>query len=253
MKIVVLATDCETTWMLVNSIRLKYPNLTVGLERPISRLQLLRSRLKSQGAFVVFGQLLFMCYIPLLRSLTIKRIRSLLEKAEISEKKVPDLAIVKFSSVNTEECRNWLIALNPDLVVINGTRIISSRVLSACSARFLNIHCGITPAYRGVHGGYWALAQRDSCNAGVTVHVVDAGIDTGDIVYQESIQFDSADNFVTYPIRQYIVAIPMLMAAIHDATSGSLKTFKRHDLVSAIWYHPTIWNYFYTLLRYGVR
>src|SRR5438093_9923670 len=46
-------------------------------------------------------------------------------------------------------------------VVVNGTRIISEAVLTASDAVFINMHAGITPKYRGVHGGYWALYNGD--------------------------------------------------------------------------------------------
>ena len=61
---------------------------------------------------------------------------------------------------------------------------------------------GITPLYRGVHGAYWALAEgrRDLC--GVTVHRVDAGIDTGEVLAQVLIDPTPQDNFVTYPWLQ---------------------------------------------------
>jgi len=73
-------------------------------------------------------------------------------------------------------------ASHPDVVVVNGTRIIAEKVLHSVPATFLNTHSGITPLYRGAHGGYWALVKKDRANCGVTIHVVDAGIDTGGIV-----------------------------------------------------------------------
>jgi folate-dependent phosphoribosylglycinamide formyltransferase PurN len=66
-----------------------------------------------------------------------------------------------------------LKAINPDLVIVNGTRIISKKVLSSINSKFVNIHVGITPKYRGVHGTYWALVNNDVENSGVTVHFVD--------------------------------------------------------------------------------
>ena len=48
----------------------------------------------------------------------------------------------------------------------------------------LNYHAGITPKYRGMNGGYWALATGDAGNFGATVHLVDAGVDTGGVLHQ---------------------------------------------------------------------
>ena len=141
----------------------------------------------------------------------------------------------------------------PDVVVVNGTRIIDPDTLNSCQAIFLNIHCGITPAYRGVHGAYWALVNEDRDNVGVTVHLVDKGIDTGDVVAQSAIEVDTQDNFFTYPWKQYVKAIPLLLQAIEDVQSGRLQTWRRDDLSSAIWFHPTIWRYLISRFKSGVR
>mgnify|MGYP003330073050 CR=1 FL=1 len=52
----------------------------------------------------------------------------------------------------------------PDVIIVNGTSILSQSVLDSCNALFLNTHCGITPKYRGVHGAYWALVNNDNEN-----------------------------------------------------------------------------------------
>ena len=117
----------------------------------------------------------------------------------------------------------------------------------------MNTHCGITPSYRGVHGAYWALSQRDVKNVGVTIHKVDSGIDTGDIIYQSNITVTSKDNFATYPIRQYLKAIPLINLTLDDIKNGNLKTFKRNDLISCIWFHPTAWKYISNYLKYKIK
>jgi len=253
MKVVVLATNSNSTWMMVNALRTRYPELHVVLEEPVSRWLLLKRRATRIGLLRVFGQALFMLYLPILRCLSNKYSQSLIAGAGYDNKRPPNLIIENFESVNSKACITWLASVNPDVVVLNGTRIVSSAVLSACSALFLNTHCGITPAYRGVHGGYWALYKNDFKNAGVTVHVVDTGIDTGDIVFQGAIEIDKLDNFTTYPIKQYIVGIPLMLRALEDVSSGHLHTGCREDLTSGLWLHPTVWQYFSARWLRGVR
>ncbi len=50
------------------------------------------------------------------------------------------------------------------------------------------MHAGITLRYRGVHGGYWALAEQHPEWVGTTVHLVDPGIDTGGILAQSTFE-----------------------------------------------------------------
>ena len=109
---------------------------------------------------------------------------------------------------------------------------------------------------RGVHGGYWAIYNKDLENYGVTIHKVDVGVDTGDILYQEKVKYDSKDNYFTYPIKQYLVAIPLIIKVIEKIYNGEqLTPYRRTDLQSQsrLWYHPTIFQYLYGLLVNQVK
>ena len=107
----------------------------------------------------------------------------------------------------------------------------------------MNIHAGITPAYRGVHGLYWALVNDDAEQAGVTVHLVDKGIDTGDVLYQKKIEITSKDNFSTYPLIQLGEGILLLKKAIDDFLKDDLKAVEVNTSKSRLWYHPTLLFY----------
>lgn len=253
MKLVVLATYSSTTWMMVNALIEDYPSLHVVIESPISRLVLLRKRMARIGVVKVVGQVFFMLYLPILKHVSAKRIRSLVTSADLSAQLPTNVSVVNFNSVNSQECIEWLHNEQPSVVILNGTRIVSSELLASCNAVFLNTHCGITPAYRGVHGGYWALVRGDKDNVGVTIHLVDAGVDTGSVVYQETIKVDEQDNFCTYPVKQYIAGIPLMKRAVANVFSGNLRTYRREDLISKIWYQPTLWQYWWTRLRHSVR
>jgi Methionyl-tRNA formyltransferase len=148
-------------------------------------------------------------------------------------------------SINAAAVRRLLKKLDPDAVVVNGTRIISRTVIDCIERPFINTHVGITPRYRGVHGGYWALVHDDAENCGVTVHLVDAGVDTGGVLYQQRICVERSDGFNTYPLHQLAAAIPLMKQALRDVLDGTLVS---RDGVgpSKLWYHPTLGQY----LRY---
>jgi folate-dependent phosphoribosylglycinamide formyltransferase PurN len=141
----------------------------------------------------------------------------------------------------------------PRVVVVGGTRIISGEVLDAVAAPFLNMHAGMTPRYRGVHGGYWALASGDREHCGVTVHVVDRGVDTGAVVAQARIEPTSRDSFATYPYLQLVTGLPLLVGAVRAALRGTLAESEGVPGPSRQWYHPTAWGYLATRVRRGVR
>ena len=82
------------------------------------------------------------------------------------------------------------------------------------------MHAGITPAYRGVHGGYWALAEGRTDLVGTTIHLVDEGIDTGGVIEQASFSPTEADTFVTYPYLHTAAGLPPLIEAVRGILRG---------------------------------
>jgi methionyl-tRNA formyltransferase len=239
-RVVMLAGPGESTNIVFNAIQ---PDLVI-LEDRVSRLPFIRRRIKKFGLGAVVGQILFRATIvPLLRQLSKKRIQEIKRNNGLDDTPVPGVKVIFVHSVNDDSAVMALKRANPDVVVVNGTRIIAEKVLRAVPATFLNTHAGITPMYRGVHGGYWALANKDRANCGVTIHVVDAGIDTGDIVYQARIEPSSADTFVTYPYLQLAAAIDLLRHAITEAANGTIVRLPPPTGKSRLWTHPTAVEY----------
>ena len=67
------------------------------------------------------------------------------------------------------------------LVCANTTCIVPKEVLQWFPERALNFHPGLLPAYAGLHTHQWAIRNGET-EFGVTVHMIDAGLDTGDVV-----------------------------------------------------------------------
>lgn len=222
------------------------------LEEPVSRRHLLARRIQKLGLPTVIGQLAFMLLIAKpLGALSSGRIQEILSAHQLDDTPIEESHHVQ--SVNSDEARLLLQSLDPSVVVLSGTRIVSSETLSCVECDFVNLHAGITPLYRGVHGAYWAY--RDGCPdlAGVTLHLVDSGIDTGDILAQEVIRRTETDNFATFPLLQLAAGLPHLVQAIESVLQGNkLSPYKRTDLPSMLRYHPTLWEYVTGMGR-GVR
>lgn len=75
-----------------------------------------------------------------------------------------------------------------DLVVLAGfMRIVGAPLLAAFPRRIINIHPSLLPRHPGLHAWRQALEAGDS-TAGCTVHYVDAGVDTGEIIAQSEVE-----------------------------------------------------------------
>ena len=225
----------------------------VLLERPPTTFRLLKGRTRRQGPVAVLGQVLFQVLIAKPQhALSRGRITEIFTKNALDTTPIPLASVTAVDTVNSMPCWNAIQTLAPKVVVINGTRILSRRTLEHIPVPVLNMHVGITPRYRGVHGAYWALVQGEPEHCGVTVHLVDEGVDTGAVLYQTTITPTSRDNFSTYPSLQLAAGIPLLIRGVQEALSGKLSTVPGAP-GDTRWFHPTLWQYLRHRFGRGVK
>lgn len=246
-KIVMLAGEGDYSLWVYNYLikkRIKIEHLII--EKPIDRNTFLRRRIKKMGVIPVVGQLMHrVLVVPILKYNSKKRVEEIKNRAEFNGALPNDKdTVVRVNSANSPECIQILKEINPYLVIVVNTRIIAKKTLSSINAQFINIHAGITPKYRGWHGAYWALVNNDRENCGITIHLVDEGVDTGGILYQANIEVTKIDNYYTYPFLQLEQGLPILQKAILDIMEGEAQNrVKKTNLPDGLFSHPTIWEY----------
>lgn len=252
--IVMLTSAGRSSTILFNALNREFGVDRIVVEQSIPRGQMLKGRVKRWGARKVVGQVLFRTLVvPPLKARSGKRIRAILDQHGLDDTPIPAGKRIDVESVNSERVKALLAELKPSVVVINGTRIIKEEVLRSVDARFINIHVGITPTYRGVHGGYWALVEKEPEACGVTVYFVDAGIDTGQVIGQALISPTAEDNFVTYPFLQLAAGIPLAKKAVREVLAGNVETMPHPQRPSKLWTHPTLGEYVTNLVLRGVK
>ncbi len=244
-EVVLLVVDNALCRVAARSLAGRFPDLKIIVEEPVSRLALVRGRIKRFRLAHTAGQLAFILFSRILRSAAAGRIAEIIAADGLEPRWPNGAERIDVSSVNAPDAIARLRQLRPKVVLVVGTRIISRTALSSIEA-----HDGITPKYRGIHGGYWAKAQGDLANFGVTVHLVDTGIDTGAVLYQVRLKPSVQDNYATFPYLQIIAALPLLQQAAEDAITGTPAP-QQVDLPSLLWSHPTLWGYVATGLERG--
>lgn len=241
-KIVFLASDGESSRWVYNALQKEFSFVRVIIESPVSKSFLFKRRMKKIGFFKVSGQALFsLLVVPFLKRKAQQRKKELVQEYQLNSSPFP-ADILRVASVNDPACEKALRDVNPDIVLVNGTRIISRKILSCTGAAFINMHVGITPAYRGSHGGYWAVYNNDMENFGTTIHLVDAGVDTGAVLKQVFAKPSQKDNFVTYPVIQVAIGINALKEVLRTVQGGNHKATE-HTSKGKMYYQPTIWQY----------
>lgn len=241
--ILMLGSSGANTQIVYNYLADRFGRFPVLIESPPSRLRMIKRRAERVGVGVALSQAVFISlFQPALRMIYRRRIDEICEEHALDRSPIPGEFVTHVSSVNDEAARRKIASLDPEVVVVNGTRIISRQTLSVIDSPFINTHAGITPRYRGVHGGYWALYHGDRDRCGVTVHLIDPGIDTGRVISQALINPSKSDGFPTYPYLQLAAALPLLGEAVENALEGRMEARTVAD-ESNLWYHPTVGQY----------
>ena len=109
-----------------------------------------------------------------------------------------------------------------DAIVSAGyMRLLGTRILEAYAGRWLNVHPSLLPSFPGMHGVRDALEYGVKIT-GVTVFVVDAGIDTGPIVLQEAISVFPDDDWDSLESRVHDVEHRLLPRVVRALVNGRL-------------------------------
>lgn len=250
-RVVLLTTGGPLPMIVINYLAAHIDGLTVLHEDGPPRGAMMKSRARLLGWPTAIGQTAANYLFKLLRKASARRIEAIEAAFGLDREDRGRSEIVRIGSVNAERCREELRRLDPAVVAVYSTGIIKKATLDCVPAPFINYHAGINPKYRGQDPAYWALVEGDPAHVGVTIHLVDEGVDTGDVLYQEKVDLSSGGNITTYPHRQVATALPLFRRAIEDVLEGRLSP-KTVDLPSRLWFPPTLWSYLGHGLRRGV-
>ena len=244
-KVLILATQGVTTNLLYNSLAEKAIISTVILENAESKKAIIKRRIKKLGVIKTVGQISFMLFVlPFIKTKK-ERVKAIINTNNITDTEIPNSIIKRINSVHDLSLIDIINTEKPTLIFVNGTRILKQKLLQEINCPIVNIHVGITPKYRGVHGGYWALYNNEPNLFGVTLHYIDKGIDTGQIIAQQIIKVEKEDNFKTYPVLQYCAGINLIQENFEAILNGETPTPPPLTNESNLYYHPTIWNYIF--------
>ena len=140
--------------------------------------------------------------------------------------------ILTVSSINSEESYNFLIGAKPELLVVYGTSILKKRIIEIPKLGALNAHSAILPDYRGNFVEFWQVYNRDYDKVGITIHFIDVGVDTGDIVFQRKLNKTKTPNPYLLSALNKIEVINNYPTVIKSVLSGTAKRSKQgHSLL----------------------
>jgi len=126
------------------------------------------------------------------------------------------------TDVNTDDYVEYAESKAPDVLVsVAATQKFEPRLFAVPTGWTINIHSSLLPEYRGVSPSFWSLLNEEP-KTGVSVHLMDEDLDSGDLIRQKPIDIRDDDTLHALNRRVAEIGSEVLLQALRDIDTGDL-------------------------------
>ena len=144
---------------------------------------------------------------------------------------------IEDGEINSSRVVNDIERLNPRLLVVLSTSLLKADLIRRFPRRIINLHAGLSPHYRGTGTNVFPFYNDELEYVGMTIHYIDEGIDSGDIITQCRPIFEAGDTTHSIGCKNVIVATQRMIAVIDAFLRNAPPPGRRQDLgVGRVYY-----------------
>ena len=130
-----------------------------------------------------------------------------------------DIHLIEVNSLKSENLKNQLSQLRPDIFVIVAYKILPKSLINIPTYGSINLHASLLPKYRGAAPIQWALMNGDVVT-GNTVFQIAPKVDTGNVIVQEHVRIFDDDNMQTLSERLCENGSDLILKAMRKIKQG---------------------------------
>jgi len=162
-------------------------------------------------------------FIYLFYEITTKKIKTL--KTFSQKKNIP---YYYMNNGSDEKLENWVKKLKPDVIVVYSmSQLLKKNIFSIPRYWTINLHPSLLPKYRGPNPYFWMYYDYD-LKLGMTVHYIDKGEDTGNIIEQQKYSIKPGVKLKDLLLQQQKIGAHLLIKSIDKiANSKNIITIKQ--------------------------
>lgn len=134
-------------------------------------------------------------------------------------KKNPQIDIKTFTNINGSESSEFLKSLSADLGIALSAPILKKELFDIPKFGTINLHKGHLPDYRGMPPAFWELKNNEN-TVGCTIHKVEAGLDSGNIIIESSVPIDRYSTISGMQIKLHHRGVNMVVEAVRLISEG---------------------------------
>tara|TARA_B110000259_G_scaffold188040_1_gene244604 strand:- start:3966 stop:4796 length:831 start_codon:yes stop_codon:yes gene_type:complete len=147
---------------------------------------------------------------------------------------------IPLKAINNSDVIDEIIQIKPDILACYGSSLINSNLLNIFEGKFLNVHLGLSPYYRGSGTNIWPLINNQVDMVGLTFMYIDAGIDTGEIIHQVRADIFAGDT--PHMIGNRLIKKMTIIYSDIIANLANLKTMKQPKNIENFLYKKKDFN-----------
>lgn len=188
-----------------------------------------------------FGLLVF---LKLGVTAALMRIKQIFETGPVtyaSLAKKYGIELLNGKNPNDREVVGWVKENNVDCLIISFGFILKPELIHAPRLAVINKHSALLPACRGLFPVFWALLT--GVPVGVTVHKVDVGVDTGEVLYQKEYNFREYRSVFQYYKKIYSDLADSLLISIQILEGKKEKQIISTNTAASYYSLPTKADY----------
>lgn len=140
----------------------------------------------------------------------------------IRDENIPHVFV---GDIGNHKSLSHLWSIKPDVIIYAGGGIVKRELLKVPRIGILNAHMGLLPRYRGMNVLEWSLFNNDPI--GITVHFMDEGIDTGDILLKKTIPIEKGDTIKSLRSKSQPVSAGALAEVVNKLENGVIQPIKQ--------------------------
>ena len=144
----------------------------------------------------------------------------------------PDVPAIRVEDINAPEAVAFVRKLAPDILCVNGTNLLREPMFALIPSLpfgIINLHTGLSPYSRGGNCNLFMLLEGHPELVGITIHYIDRGIDSGDIIITARAPVEADDAYEAVEAKNYRLGIDLMLVALRQLAEGRAARVKQWE------------------------
>lgn len=139
------------------------------------------------------------------------------------------IEFIREKDVNSDVVKEKITNIHPDLIIsVHLRKILRKEIFSLAKHGAINMHPSLLPKYRGLSPQHQVLIHGENESA-VTIHFIEEGIDTGDIIAQQKFEIKPTDYIADVQFKMLAIYKTLMVDALNLLQSDNFKATKQSE------------------------